>query len=333
MDIQTIFQLLRHLTSQTQLKDLVTAMTDLLMANFSGTKLMVYEVQTARIDHSKSQCMICSDCLNVEEPIYLNDDQQLEAAYQSKATQRLQLAVQETSIAIPGVLYDQSISHIVRVVHPYPDGTASEVLEGLLSIFSDVFRNLHEKGYDPLTRILNRQAFDQVASSLAYARPENNNGSQQSKHFKAIAILDIDHFKSINDHYGHAIGDETLVLFSQTIRSVLRQEDLFFRYGGEEFVVLVKEVDFDQAQTVLERCREAIACRRFPQVGQVTVSIGFTDLAAHSHPVEHLTKADKALYFAKQNGRNQVASYEQLVDAGLMEPVEPLESTADFWDE
>ncbi len=333
MDIQTIFQLLRHLTSQTQLKDLVSAMNDLLTANFSGAKLMVYEVQNARIDHSKSPCMICLDCLNVEEPIYLQDDLQLEEAYTSKDIRRLALSGNTTSIAIPVVLYDRSVSHIVRVVHPYPKGTAAEVLEGLLCIFSDVFRNLHEKGYDPLTRILNRQAFDQIASSLAYANSEDNHGAKQSKHFKAIAILDIDRFKTINDHYGHAIGDETLVLFSQTVRSVLRQEDLFFRYGGEEFVVLVKDVDFDQAQTVLERCREAIAGRRFPQVGQVTVSIGFTDLAAHAHPVEHLSKADKALYFAKQNGRNQVASYEQLIDAGLLAPVEPIEPRADFWDE
>ncbi len=332
MDIQTIFQLLRHLTRQTQNKDLVLAMLDLMTANFSGSKLLVYEVHTARIEHSKSQCLICTDCLNVEDPIYLHDDTQLEEAYQNKALSKRQRNEKETAIVIPVVLYDQSISHLIRVTHPYPPGTATEVLEGLLSIFSDVFRNLHEKGYDPLTRILNRQAFDQIASSLAYSPPRTER-SQQSKHFKAIAILDIDHFKQINDHYGHAIGDETLVLFSQTIRSVLRQEDLFFRYGGEEFVILVKDVDFDQAQTVLERCREAIAGRRFPQVGQVTVSIGFADLEPNSHPVENLSKADKALYFAKENGRNQVASYEQLVDANLLEPVEPIQSDADFWDD
>ncbi|MDX1453220.1 MAG: GGDEF domain-containing protein [Oleiphilaceae bacterium] len=310
-------------------------MADLLVANFSGAQLMVYEVHAARIDHSKSPCLICSDCLSIEEPIYLNDDQELEEAYNTKSIQKQSVNAHETSIVIPVVLYDQTISHLIRVTHPYPSGTAAEVLEGLMSICGDIFRSLHEKGYDPLTRILNRQAFDQVASSLAYSQPRNNvdtNGAQK-KSFKSIAIMDIDHFKQINDHYGHAIGDETLVLFSQTVRSVLRQEDLFFRYGGEEFVVLVKDVDFDQAQTVLERCREAIAGRRFPQVGQVTVSIGFTDLEPQSHPVESLTKADKALYFAKQNGRNQVASYEQLVEANLLEPVEPIQSHADFWDD
>ena len=127
-------------------------------------------------------------------------------------------------------------------------------------------------------------------------------------------------------------GDETLVLFAQTIRSILRQEDLFFRYGGEEFVVLVKDVEHEQALQVLERCRIAIESRRFPQVGRVTVSIGFADLDENFHPIENLSKADKALYFIKRNGRNQVLSYEKLLEEGLLEPIPFKEGAFDFWD-
>tara|TARA_R110000850_G_scaffold270954_1_gene404476 strand:+ start:472 stop:900 length:429 start_codon:yes stop_codon:yes gene_type:complete len=138
--------------------------------------------------------------------------------------------------------------------------------------------------------------------------------------------------KNINDLYGHAIGDETLVLFAQIIRTALRQEDLFFRYGGEEFVILVKDVKLEQAQHALERCRQAIEARRFPQVGRVTVSIGFADLDNTFQLVENLSKADKALYFIKKNGRNQVISYEELVEKGLLEPISIKDSAIDFWD-
>jgi diguanylate cyclase (GGDEF)-like protein len=190
---------------------------------------------------------------------------------------------------------------------------------------------LHEKGYDPLTRILNRQAFDQVATDLSYTDKQiSSSGTDRS--FKAIAILDIDKFKLINDNYGHAIGDETLVLFAQTIRSVLRQDDLFFRYGGEEFVVLVKQAHSEEAFTALERCREAIEARRFPQVGQVTVSIGYADLTPKSQLASVLSKADKALYHIKKHGRNQVQSYEHLLAKGLLEEVKTIEGSADFWD-
>ena len=213
--------------------------------------------------------------------------------------------------------------------HTYHEETAKELLLGLLEIFTDIFRSIHEKGYDPLTRILNRQAFDQTASELAYSNHKNN---KTKNRFSAIAILDIDKFKEVNDLYGHAIGDETLVLFAQTIRSILRQEDLFFRYGGEEFVVLVKAVEHEQALQVLERCRCAIENKRFPQVGRVTVSIGCADLEPKFHPIENLSKADKALYFIKRNGRNKVSSYENLVEEGLLEPISLKESAIDFWD-
>lgn len=330
MDTQTVFQLVKHLTRQTNVHDLVYALSELLTANFSGVQTVVYELQATRIGHAKTQCLICIDCLGSCEPTYLNDDDLLSDAYMNKEEVTKKLGGQKTKVVIPVVLYDKSVSHLIHVLHPYNQSKATDALIGLLQIFKDIFRSQHEKGYDPLTRILNRQAFDQVASDMVYA-PQTGR-SVDVKQFKAIAILDIDKFKSINDQFGHAIGDETLVLFAQTIRSVLRQEDMFFRYGGEEFVVLVREVKLEQAQNVLERCREAIETRRFPQVGSVTVSIGFADLEPGSHPVENLSKADKALYFIKNHGRNQVRSYEQLLKDDMLEPVEEIQGSVDFWD-
>lgn len=329
MEIQRLFKLLKSLTGQTNIRDLIASFQILLAENFDLVSFSVYELQSARIENHKGPCLACLDCELKKNSFLLHENDFLTKAYHTLEPVFFTEDQHIKNAIYPVVLYDKSISHIICVRHEYNDDTASELLLGLLEIFTDIFRSIHEKGYDPLTRILNRQAFDQTASELAYSIHTKNNSDHD---FKAIAILDIDKFKEINDIYGHAIGDETLVLFAQTIRAVLRQEDLFFRYGGEEFVVLVKDVRLEQAQQVLERCRHAIEARRFPQVGRVTVSIGFADLDKNFHPIENLSKADKALYFIKKNGRNKTLSYEKLVEKGFLEPVSIKESAVDFWD-
>lgn len=329
MEIQRLFKLLKSLTGQTNIRDLIASFQCLLSENFNLVGFTVYELQAARIDDQKNPCMACLDCEYEKDPFLLHEHKPLNEAFTALEPHFYTKENGRSKAIFPVVLYDNSVSHLISVSHEYSEETAKELLLGLLEIFSDIFRSIHEKGYDPLTRILNRQAFDQTASELAYSVYNKNN---PQNNYKTIAILDIDKFKEINDIYGHAIGDETLVLFAQTIRSVLRQEDLFFRYGGEEFVVLVKEVEHEQAQQVLERCRASIESRRFPQVGRVTVSIGFTDLDERFHPVENLSKADKALYYIKKHGRNQALSYERLLEDGLLEPISVKEGAVDFWD-
>ena len=328
MKIQSIFKLLKRLTKHTSVKALVNELTELLIENFSGVQLTVYEIQASRTIGSKTQRLICFDCLNPDKTIELKSNKQLFEAYTSAQEVKGIYDAKQQTVIFPVVLYDKSISHLISIKHSYPEGSAADLLIGLMEIFTDIFRSLHEKGYDPLTRILNRQAFDQVATDLFYT--DKTQSIERS--FQAIAILDIDKFKLINDNFGHSIGDETLVLFSQTIRSVLRQDDLFFRYGGEEFVVLIKQADAEQAHTALERCRTAIESRRFPQVGNVTVSIGYADLSKQSRLTTTLSKADRALYYIKKNGRNQVQSYELLLKQGLLEEVKTIEGSADFWD-
>ena len=332
MDIKTIFSLLRHLSSQTNIKDLTYALSELLLANFSGVQVTVYEVQGGRSSDSREARQVGMDVLSLKPSVYLDQHPLLNQAFLEKEERQGPDASGSTLLILPVELYDRTVSHLVVAHHPYSDGPAFELLLGLLRIFTDIFRSLHEKGYDPLTRILNRQAFDQAVTTLAYSNHTPVELGDKGQRYSSIAILDIDKFKDINDQYGHSIGDETLVLFSQTIRSILRQEDLFFRYGGEEFVIFVKEVDNEQAQAVLERCRQAVESRRFPQVKNVTVSIGVANLEPGEHPSDSLSKADKALYYAKNNGRNQVHSYEDLVANALLEPMAIQEGSADFWE-
>ncbi|MDT8424838.1 MAG: GGDEF domain-containing protein [Methyloprofundus sp.] len=131
-----------------------------------------------------------------------------------------------------------------------------------------------------------------------------------------IQIVDyrlyIDHFKTVNDSFGHLYGDEVLLHFSQIMEKSFRYNDFLFRFGGEEFVVILNLVDMASARDVFERFRGAIAQFKFPTIGRITVSIGVTHIDNHSLPASLLDCADKALYHAKGSGRNQVVFYEDM---------------------
>jgi diguanylate cyclase (GGDEF)-like protein len=131
-------------------------------------------------------------------------------------------------------------------------------------------------------------------------------------------MVDVDHFKRINDGFGHLYGDEVLLLAAQVMQRSFRDSDLLFRFGGEEFVAITQNVDRNCALRVFERLRAAIAGFRFPQVGQVTVSIGLVQLVPGKLTPILLDQADKALYWAKQNGRNQVVVYQDLIERGAI---------------
>ncbi len=121
-----------------------------------------------------------------------------------------------------------------------------------------------------------------------------------------LAILDIDHFKKINDQYGHMYGDEVLLLFSEIMQDTFRFNDLLFRYGGEEFVVCLFNVNKEGAITALERFRRAIEDYALPSNRGITVSIGLAKVLDKELPSNLLDRADIALYEAKETGRNKL---------------------------
>jgi diguanylate cyclase (GGDEF)-like protein len=131
-----------------------------------------------------------------------------------------------------------------------------------------------------------------------------------------LAIFDIDHFKRINDAYGHIYGDEVILLLAQQMRTCFRQGDVLFRFGGEEFVILLAGQDEAEARSALERFRERVANCLFPQVGHVTVSVGYARAALGDYPESVIDRADKALYYAKEHGRNRTHGYEELLACG-----------------
>ena len=119
--------------------------------------------------------------------------------------------------------------------------------------------------------------------------------------------------------FGHLIGDEVLLLLSRLMRTSFRFHDHLYRFGGEEFVVLMRCNGDEDAALALERLRANVERYVFPQVGQITISVGFTSLRPGDTPNDAFARADKAVYYAKQNGRNQVQHHAQLVAEGKLQ--------------
>lgn len=133
-----------------------------------------------------------------------------------------------------------------------------------------------------------------------------------------LGVIDIDHFKSVNDRFGHLIGDEVLLLLSRVMRASFRFHDRLYRFGGEEFVVLLRCANEVDAMAALERFRRAVRDYPFPQVQRITVSIGFTDVRPGDTPNAAVERADRAVYHAKNHGRDQTHCQATLVAQGLL---------------
>jgi len=184
------------------------------------------------------------------------------------------------------------------------------LLEYLMALFSNQHVLLDNNNHDALTGLLNRHSFEHRMTTLTDA--QQRRGSEAEPDY-CFAVLDIDFFKRVNDDFGHLYGDEVLILFANVMETTFRHDDMLFRYGGEEFAVLLRNVDLETAVIVLDRFRQNIEQYDFPQIGTVTVSIGATDINTAASRIEIISKADQALYYSKENGRNQVNSFEHLI--------------------
>jgi diguanylate cyclase (GGDEF)-like protein len=186
--------------------------------------------------------------------------------------------------------------------------------QGLLRILRNQIALLDYGERDTLTGLLNRKTFESRFERLCEELPPSVPLRSQAHSW--LGLLDIDRFKSINDTYGHVFGDEVLLLVSQIMQSTLRSEDQLFRFGGEEFVVVLEGTDATGACDAFQRIRAAVEQQCFPQVVSVTASLGFTALRREDSPPSCVERADAALYFVKNNGRNGVRCFEDLVQAG-----------------
>jgi len=153
--------------------------------------------------------------------------------------------------------------------------------------------------YDELTSIYNRSKFNEVMIEYFNLFTRYNEPL-------CFAIFDIDFFKQVNDTYGHLVGDEVLIKFSQTINSMVRATDVFARWGGEEFTLLMPGTKIDDGFEVVNKIREVIENVKFEVIGQKTCSVGVTQFKKDDTIDSALVRADEALYEAKESGRNKV---------------------------
>jgi diguanylate cyclase (GGDEF)-like protein len=176
------------------------------------------------------------------------------------------------------------------------------MIQVILNVLVDLQAQLLQQSRtDALTGVFNRRHLDEVLSLAAV---------QATRHRpqRALLVLDVDHFKRINDQRGHGDGDETLRALVRVLRQRLRRSDRLFRMGGEEFVVLLDDTGMDEALNLAEALRLRVESETLLPNWRVTVSVGVSEQRSGESAEAWLARADQALYRAKNNGRNRVES-------------------------
>ncbi|MCB1908584.1 MAG: GGDEF domain-containing protein [Rhodocyclaceae bacterium] len=218
------------------------------------------------------------------------------------------------------VAFDGKIAAVVEIVAPRLLTTAElEQAEGFVGLYRNYLSLLEYSERDTLTGLLNRRTFDfQVGRLLMHlganvdpsvpARDERRESTQAAApHW--IAVIDVDRIKRINERHGHLYGDEVLTLVANLMRESFRHRDKLFRFDGVEFVAVLRRAGNDDVSRVLDRFRERVAAHPFPQVGRVTVSIGFAPIRPGDTVATVLENADSAVKQAKRGGRNRICEF------------------------
>jgi len=159
----------------------------------------------------------------------------------------------------------------------------------------------HNAFYDNLTQIYNRTKFNDVLTKELEKAKESNN-------IFSFVILDIDHFKNVNDTYGHLVGDDVLIRLSKLIQNHIGETEIFARWGGEEFVLILPNTDIDKAFEIADVIRAKVESEHFPDVNNITCSFGVSTYEENDKAETITSRADLALYEAKESGRNKVCT-------------------------
>ena len=236
----------------------------------------------------------------------------------------------KAGLAVFPLATDREVVGVLEVVtHDALHAEAQRMVCSILRIYRNFQGLLDYSERDTLTGLLNRKTFDESLLKISSTLPRlasSQDGRRASGPGSRywLGMIDIDHFKTVNDSYGHLIGDEVLLLLSRLMRSSFRFSDRLYRFGGEEFVVLMRCDNEVDAQGAFERLRVNTLAYSFPQVGNITVSIGFSELKAGDSPSSAIERADRAVYYAKTHGRDQVQSHAELVARGELEMSEKI---------
>ncbi|OYU82383.1 MAG: GGDEF domain-containing protein [Burkholderiales bacterium PBB5] len=269
------------------------------------------------------------DLAAVGDPIWVEFDQlPLLAAF----PERQQALVQQAPLLLPGtparavfaLVNERETVGVVEIDSDLPlDAAGQQLVRSILQIYRNFQALLDYSERDTLTGLLNRKTFDEAFFKLQAVQPpapveaadeRRTAPARPQGHY--LGVIDIDHFKHVNDSFGHLIGDEVLLLLARLMRGSFRFHDQLYRFGGEEFVVLLRCASDADAGRAFERLRNTVMAFAFPQVGTITISAGYTAVQGADTPSRAFERADKAVYWSKSHGRNQVTSHAALVAQG-----------------
>jgi len=258
------------------------------------------------------------------EAIEINAVPGLENCIETKDTVLTETDTNQYVMLYPTTNQFNQVVSIFRIDTYAEQKINEELISGYFQIYKNYLKLLDESERDTLTGLLNRRTFErdlqkvltEKNNQMTYLQDDGQRRSDKDNYTHWLAVTDIDFFKRVNDNFGHLYGDEVLLLMANLMRESFRGNDILFRFGGEEFVIILRSTSKDGAYQALERFRRTVEEYDFPQVGRVTTSLGYVEIAENSIPTEILGFADEALYFSKDNGRNQLNQYEKLIADG-----------------
>ena len=311
------------LTGRHNKQELATCLVENVLKISASSTIAVYEVFNSHGDpdaiNNPSDFVVRNTCNSAwqGEPLA-----QHEGFTECIATKKIVRLTRENSVTTRMIFPVRGASDVIGLLVidcQSADAEALYMIEALSQVWKSQQFLLDRNEHDGLTGLLNRQALESRMPRLFGENAGNLQTMPGVPTCKCLAMLDLDKFKEVNDKYGHLFGDEVLVHFVRLMNISFRPYDSLFRYGGEEFVVILQDVELPMALSILERFRNVVETYDFPQVGKKTVSIGVIQMAAGKLPSTLLDRADKALYYAKQHGRNRVCAYEHLVTSGQLQ--------------
>ena len=324
-----------NLTRQTDTDSLDCCLAQLCESYFSNFQLTIYKI--ARSNHPGGQTLYqqfkhMKDHDN-DFCFHWNQDVLIENNTGDKAFQKcinsnqpvIQDNLKQQQLLIP-YSYKHNNHGVIEITHSPGDNSKEESFIQLTQIYENVYNILNDNERDQLTGLFNRKTFDKKLSKLLNLQSKkqqqyssDQNRAQTNCTYSWLVAIDIDHFKLVNDQFGHLYGDEVLLHLSQLMQKTFRSMDLIFRFGGEEFILILEPTTLDMAFKTLERFRKIVSGYDFPLVGNITISIGFARITTKDYPTHILDCADKTLYYAKEHGRNCTYNFEELVEQNKLQ--------------
>lgn len=315
---QQLLDAVVNLTSQREQETLAQAFVDSVSRLTSASIVSVYSLG-GELGHLSAKILASSNPFDVVGSHITRLDSRPELCDCIENKRPVSIKTANGDRSVYPVMEQGSVSGLLLCENMHTDlSQREELLLALVAIYGNQQSLLNHQQRDGLTGLYNRVALQNWLSKALGSETTSDRRAADVNPIGCFAIFDIDLFKRINDSKGHLYGDEVLLIFSDLMRESFRFNDLLFRYGGEEFVAILTDTDLETALTVLERFRTRISQHKFAQLNQVTVTIGVSQVLPHIEPGKLIERADKALYYGKNHGRNQVNAYEWLEQGNIL---------------